>query len=335
MLVTRGERMTEPKNPEEPITKNILATGIPLEMAVHDLLASDLKADWILPDYDFVTLDESGAAKRRSVDFAVSVPSYPEGLGEETVRLYLLLECKYSDPNKRVWLFMPDVSPKIDTVFDGWRPALWQDRAPQEPTAPQQVQDIVSSQTTPHSSDQGIQYCVRGTVLGVKDDEKLPNLTSAMHQLRDCLHSLAIERFRLFTKQWSKPAALIFVPIVVTNAELRLLRPGLYSKLLSSSGDQRRTLNDVSTNSERLLVRCPTALDKVEWNWQRFQSAHGASDLSRFERGLPVYKRERTVESHLKNFFAVAPTYVVVVRLEGLSKLMAEVCSWAKALEFC
>lgn len=330
--------MTESKDsretPKKELKGSLLASGIPLEMAVYDLLASGLDVDWIEPEYDFTTLDETGAVTQRSVDFVASVPTGRDPLNLEAIQLYILTECKYSNPRERFWLFMPDVFPTMDATFGDWRPALWQDRAPREPTDPQRIDSIVSGGVARDVTNDGVPRCVRGAVLGDKDGKKLPNLATAIYQLRDCIHHLAIERFRLFTKQWSQPAALVFVPIVVTNAQLQMLKPGAYRRILDSPEDTPFALGDITTTSERILVRCPGSLDKVDWNWQRFQAAHGTYDLNRIEKGLPFYKRERTIEAHLRNFFTTVPSYIMAVRLDEMPKLLTEVVAWAKKLEF-
>lgn len=322
------------ETPKKDLKAGLLSSGIPLEMAVYDVLASGIEADWIEPEYDFTTLDETGAVKQRSVDFVASVPIDRDPLDTETIRLYLLAECKYSYPRERIWLFMPDVSPKPDATFGDWRPALWQDRAPLEPVDNQKIDRIISGKEVRGISNDGVPRCVRGAVLGDKVGNKLPILAAAIHQLRDCVHHLAIERFRLFTKQWSKPAALVFVPFVVTNAQLHILKPGAYQRMMDSPEDTPFALDDMTTESERVLVRCPSGLDKVDWNWQRFQANHGKYDLSRIEKGLPYYKRERTIEAHLRNFFETVPSYIMVVRLSEMPKLLAEVVDWAERLEF-
>jgi len=313
---------------------SILATGIPLEMAVYGILASGLNADWIEPGYDFTTLDETASAIQRSVDFVASVPISRDPLEANSFHLYFLVECKYSAPEKWAWVFMPDAFPKPDPIFDSWRPSLWQDRAPREPVGTQAIQGTFSERAAGHhKDDRGLPRCVRGAVLGEEDGKRLPILSSGMYQLRDCLHHLAIERFRLFTKQWHRPAGLIFVPVVVTNASLQILKPDVYTDLLAAAADKPVELADVATTTERLLVRCPSAQEKVDWNWRRFHAAHSASDLTRIEKGLPHYKRERTIEAHFRNFFASTPAYIVIVRLELLSKLLTEVLTWAKGLD--
>lgn len=320
--------------PKKELQGSLLASGIPLEMAVYDLLASDLDADWIEPEYEFTTLDETGTVKQRSVDFVASVPIGRDPLNTESIHLYILTECKYSNPRERTWLFMPDVFPTVEMTFGDWRPALWQDRPPREPLDTTRIDGIVSQKVARGNINDGLTRCVRGAVLGEKDGKKLPILTSGISQLRDCLHHLALERVRLFTKQWSKPAALVFVPIVITNAQLHVLKPEAYRHILDGPKGAPFAISDVTTACERILVRCPSSLDKVDWNWQRFQAAHGTYDLSRVEKGLPFYKRERTIEAHFRNFFTTAPSYITVVRLNEMPKFLAEVLAWAKKLEF-
>jgi len=314
-------------------------------MAVYDLLASGLDADWIEPECEFTSLDQTGTPIQRSVDFVSSIPTSRNPLDERSIQLYLLTECKYCAPNETIWVFMPDMSPRMRGVFDDWRPALWQDREPHEHRSDAEIARIMEGQA-PSSPDKGLApRCVRGAPLGVagsdaperargKQQRRLPALSTALHQLRDCLHHLATERFRLFTKQWSQPAALVFVPVLVTNAEMRMLKPGIHERLLAMSRDDQPALDDVATIEQRVLLRCPSSLDQVDWKWHRFYLAHGGHDLSRVEKGLPAYKRERTIEAHLRNFFTTTPGYVMVVRVEEAKKLLAEVVDWAKSLEF-
>ena len=325
--------MTDTSNPKragkrEFKAKAILTSGIPLEMAVYDFLASGLGADWIEPEYEFAALNETGGVIQRSLDFVASVPTSRNPLDERSVQLYLLTECKYCNPNELIWLFMPDVAPKVANIFDDWRPALWQESEPRE-----------SVQTGE------VPRCVRGTILGLaesdgqdethgKNQRKIPILATTLHQLRDCLHCLAIERFRLFTKHWSQPRAIVFVPIVVTNAELRVLKPGTLQELLNAGGDSQLPLDQITTVTKRLLVRCPSSLGQVDWKWQRFHTAHGNYDLSRIEKGLPAYKRERTIEFHLRNFFTSTPSHIMVVNFEEMPQVLTEVVAWVKGMEF-
>lgn len=203
-----GESGNSQDSEKKDLKANILASGIPLEMAAYGVLASALDVDWIEPEYDFTTLDETGRVKQHSLDFVASVPTSRDPLNADSIHLYILAECKYSNPKERVWLFISDAFPKKDSVFDDWRPALWQDRAPKEPISTQEIECIVSrGSARDAATDQAMPRCVRGAVLGERDGKRLPSLASAMYQLRDCLHHVAIERFRLFTKQWRKPAA--------------------------------------------------------------------------------------------------------------------------------
>jgi hypothetical protein len=121
---------------------------------------------------------------------------------------------------------------------------------------------------------------------------------------------------------------------MVTNAELRVLKPGIHKRLLSTDGSSQLPLDEIATVTQRLLVRCPSSLDQVNWKWQRFHLAHGNYDLSRIEKGLPVYKRERTVEFHLRNFFTSTPSYIMVVNCEEVSQVFTEAVTWVKGLEF-
>lgn len=330
----------------ETTAKSILTSGIPLEMAVYDLLASGFDADWIEPEYGFTSLDETGKPIQPSIDFVSSLPTSRDPLEERSIQLYLLTECKYCNPNEVIWILMPDVSLPTKNVFDEWRPALWQEREPLEPISQAEIEKIVRRKPAPRPrGKESVPRCVRGATPGLVGSQEgkgaqstekrnVPALATALHQLRDGLHYLATERFRLFTKQWSQPAAIVFVPVLVTNAELRVLKPGIHQRLLAAQGHERLSLDEVSSAVLRALVRCPRSLKQVDWKWQEFQLAHGKYNLGRVEKGLPAYKRERTIEAHLRNFFSTTPKYVMAVRLEQAKNLLTEVVDWAKSLEF-
>lgn len=307
----------------------LLATGIPLEMFAYDVLTTALDADWVDPEYSFASTNENNEPIQRSIDFAASVPAEPGPFSK--VQIFFAVECKYVAPDRSKWLFMEDKFPRQPRIWDLWRPALWQDSAPDEPSAH-------ATKTFP--------FAARGTFLQLappngnkKDDdekwEKKPSLDTALHQLRDAVHDLAIERFRLFTKAWSQPACLVFVPIVVTNADLRFLKDGLLADLEVAPAKER-DWNEVSRPVERLLVRAPSGLNFVDRKWKRFEELHGHYDLSRVTAGLPLYKRaeQRTLEFHLRSFFESAPAYITVVRKEHLADVVKEVVEWARGLTF-
>ncbi len=293
-------------------------------MEVYNALATALDADWIEPEYEFPALNEDRLMLQRSVDFVASVNA--DGGPFSKVQLYFLVECKFA--GQATFLFMEDRAPSHGGAWDPWRPALWQDKEPVEPAA-----------TVPASLPPQLPKCARGTVLGLghsssdtNKPEKMPGLDTALHQLREGLHSLAIERFRLFTKTWSQPEAIVFVPVVVTNAPLRVFQPGTYQKLIAEQFDLTRD----TLLSERLLVRCPGRIDHVHWKSERFEEQYHGSDLSRIAAGLPFYKRkeQRNLRFHMSQFFEQAPAYVTVLNLPRLKPLLDETIAWAKGLQF-
>jgi len=323
-----------------------MASGIPLEMTVYDFLISELKADWIEPEYGFSSLDENLIPIQRSIDFAASVPSEHDPVDPGHIQIYFLIECKYCDPQKLIWLFMPDSTSLSQIVFDEWRPFLWQDRKPHLPFSEENKLIKFPKKIKLAKLSHGqIPKCVRGTTLGfqeesdtinktMKNNPKIPTISTGLHQLRDCLHYVAIERFRMFTKECDPAAAIILVPLLVTNAELRILKPGIYSRLIKSQSEERLPLIKISTVSKRLLLRCPSSIAQVDWKWQKFHSSHGNYDLSRIETGLPMYKRERTIEFHFRTFFSITPSFVTVINLTEVKKVIAEVIDWANRLQF-
>ena len=339
--------------------QTFLASGIPLELAVYQILANTLDADWIEPDYDCLSLDsEKSTLIRRSVDFVASVPLERNPFSQ--VQVYFIVECKHSDASKRTWFFSPDVAPRVDRVFDFWRPCLWQREMPG------------AFLHVPDPSMGAI--CVRGAVVSSADkDDKLPALETALHQLREGVHAVAIDRIRLFLKDWSRPSRLLFVPILVTNAETRVFKSDLLSRLDRAATDTIGW-NDVSDPSHRTYVRCPKAPMDVERKvnallaqltplatqthvpaWRRFISRLGASlsrvaplrgsnlaaRLSSFgvapptepEGALPQYRgTDNHLRAFVEQFFAETPNYALIVGVQELASVLKEVLSWAKGL---
>lgn len=111
-------------------SKQILKSGIPLEMATYDSLVSALDSDWIIPEYRFSTLNEDNIVIDRSIDFVCSAPSNRDGLDPNGKQIYYLLECKYTNPADSTWLFMRDKTIPDNDTFGDWYSFLWQDRQP-------------------------------------------------------------------------------------------------------------------------------------------------------------------------------------------------------------
>ncbi|MCL4400899.1 hypothetical protein M1316_02925 [Candidatus Parvarchaeota archaeon] len=189
--------------------------------------------------------------------------------------------------------------------------------------------------------------CVRGASLSnstadinrksaAANNQTAPSLFTGLHQLRDCLHYLAIERFRLFTKQWHQPTLLVFIPVIVTTAELRILKEGSY-KIIMSLAQEEINLDTISERAENLLIRCPSSLNQIDFKWNKFHSIYGNYDLRKVERGVPVYKRavnknESSIKHHFINVFSSTPEYITIVTLDNFEKYLKRAINWISEL---
>ena len=331
---------SEPSPKRGPSAKAVLGSGLPLELRAYGHLTTAITPGWVEPDLAFPCLDESGNTKQRSIDFVASVHVDGDpGVLDFGVQVYFVVECKYQPPAETALLFMPDLFRTTGGVFDDWRPALWRERPVRRPW-PHGIDSNADASSLRHGAREasdpiGGPVCVKADVFrtGEKDSGAPPVLATALHQLRDALHEVAKVRFRRFVG-WDPPKAVVFVPVLVTNAEMHVLRADAAETILGLSREERIDLKDIARPTRRALLRCPPGTGMVAANWNRFREEYGDA-LERFASGVPFYKqRGQDTEFHYRNFFESTPGSVAVVHVDELPAFLPEVVKWARQIEF-
>lgn len=334
------------KNKSNPSRKTykelILKSGLPLEFEIYmNLINCFIKKErktcstnWIQSDYPFVTLNEHAERITRTIDFVVSVTFEKEDFMFHN--LYFLIECKSVNVNEKIWLFMLDLCPVEDDifgVFGGQRPNLYQYSEPIEKIAKSSLRRKKKidrkKQTILQIIRRGILHCAKGITLGQKKETE-SHIKSGLHQIRDALHFLAIERFRLFLKRFHPFWCISFIPIIVTNAELRILNPKKVSRISNLRDDAK--FDVFSYKVDKLLIRVPQNFILDEYKNDLFNKEYIRQSMTDFGKSLPSYKKERTIRFHMTNFFRNTPTYAWIVNKDCFVNLINEEMKWASCI---
>lgn len=321
----------------------ILKSGLPLEFEIYMSLidcfikkeSKSCSTNWIQSDYPFVTLNEHAEKITRTIDFVVSVTFEREDFMFHNI--YFLIECKSVNVNEKKWLFMLDLCPVEDDVFGlfgGHRPTLYQFAEPVEKTTKtylrkrnmkterkkQTIQQIVKNKTL---------HCAKGITLGQQKQTE-SHIRSGLCQIRDALHLLAIERFRLFLKRFDSFWGIFFIPVIVTNAELRILNPKKVAHISNMQDDTK--FDAFSFKVDKLLIRVPQNFMLDEYKYSLFHKKYGKRSMTDFRKSLPMYKEKKSVRFHMTNFFRNTPTYAWIVNKNHFVSLINEEMKWASCI---
>lgn len=308
--------------------EQILHSGMPLEMEAYYILSklhsnNKIRIDWIQPDYSFLTTNENWQIIERSIDLVSSMPIFI-GFPLPSIQLYFAIECKWVSPKDRIWVFMPDIWIQEDYIFGGHRPSLFQDAK------------LYGKAKTKFGDNKKIPLCAKGLPLSLKNskNKNKPDIgfNTGLHQLRDATHHLMIERFRLFIKTFDPASGICIIPILYTNAEMRILKVDKLNMLDLEEKSKSISFSEITKRSNILLYRTPRNDVTNEKKWGRFKNAYGKYPLKEFENALPEYKKERTVYTHLMNFFRITPTYINIVKQGYLEKYLLDQIEWVKSI---
>ena len=304
--------------------EHILRSGMPLEMEAYYMISnlkSEANIQWIQPDYSFLTTNEKWQTIERSVDFVCSISiclNHPL----PHLQLYFVVECKWVSPRDRIWIFMPDFWPQKDHTFGGHRPSLFQDEG------------LYKKAQNKFADNHQLPFCVKGVSLSY--NQKIKHKTdvgfnTGLHQLRDATHSLAIERFRIFTKTFDPASGIFIIPILYTNADMTILRRNMLEKLDTEKSTESVSLDEITDSTSILLCRTPRNDTLNKNKWKNFYELY-RDDLSGFENALPIYRRNRSSYRHMMNFFQTTPTYVSIVQQGNLEKYLLSQIEWIKTI---
>ena len=158
-------------------------------------------------------------------------------------------------------------------------------------------------------------------------------IQSAMHQLRDALHSQAIEGFYLLVTKNEPVQIISLIPILVTNAEIRILN---HKKLLEMDEEKEEKAvspDHISIKVPGVLCRVPQDLRLQKMKYDSFIKKYNHINLERFNDALPLYKTNRTFKHHIENFFRCTPKYTYVIHKSVFDDVIKRELKWAKQLK--
>jgi hypothetical protein len=333
--------------------ESLLKSGIPLEVEIYSQLAklhlnknaNKTQVNWVEAGYSFPSLDKEGNQTTRSIDFIVSIGQ--TGWDPDfSWLLYLLIECKSTTQNTP-WLFMADLFPKENDIFGQCHTYLYQGKEPSDPQYKREIAKAVIEDVNKASSPTKNEVkqkaknrfipCVRGFDLGKtnrKDNEDDKDaINNGLNQLRDALHSVAIERFASFVKTFDPVRFMCFVPILVTNASVRLLNNSNICPMENIS--DAISHDDISNDVGSILCRVPPNFSLVKNKYQAFINQYREYDLKYFKKSLPLYRdlTKQNIENHMTNFFERTPSYAYVLNKDNLQKTIEYEVNWINQLK--
>lgn len=319
--------------------------GIPLELEIYRELTHLYKEDniagfninYILPDYSFLSLNEEGKQTTRSIDYVVSVGKHNRNQ-KFSRHVYFLIECKSVNPKKNeVWLFMHDYVPRKNTVFKTPHITLHRVSLLDKFEELEVFEELANSKKWQLSESEIIEslkkkyvHCVKGYALCNeydKHDEKGKPIQTALHQIRGALHNLAIDKFSLLIQQFDAAHCVCFIPIIVTNAEIRLLKP---AETISVKDDAK--IDDISYPVNGVLCKVPQDLNQLNPNIEKFRNTYSEDSLKQVFQTMH-FKSKVSFVNRVVSFFGETPAYAYIIHNSVFLDVFRKELRWAQQLE--
>lgn len=238
----------------------LLKSGLPFEYEVKTRFAK--MGCLVYDDYSFIKSDENGIEKEFSFDIDACY-----WRGNKCVEF--LVECKYkTEPTS--WFFLPD------DFSNEWEA---------KSTSYLHTIDHFSNEKFLYSSspfDKVVEpigpFCTKGTEI-FKSDFIEKNIRSAINQVSYAFVEKLIGALdSQLTNEIFKNTIFFNVPIIVSNAELRLINSDLTTKDIQNA----KSIEDVSTKHDFLLFHNKIGQDLKKHNYDRLSSFIFPNHVSKF-----------------------------------------------------
>jgi len=253
--------------------KGFLSSGFPLEFETAKILVKNrFKFE---PDYCYERL-EAGQPKDFSVDLQGRLCFPTSKPNELTAGLELLVECKYRTPNS-TWVFLPDVN--ISDLPLGHGSTI---RA---------IDDFsfcrVSNMPLYYFAA-SISLCYKGTEIDLSNGTHHESeIRHGISQLQYALPRLIVEEILFEVSRHPEDVIPFFVlPILVTTAELRVLRQGT----TLGKVEKTRILEDITKKVPYLVLFNPLSEDFIAHAKREFKRL---DDISNYKNVADIEKRLR------------------------------------------
>jgi hypothetical protein len=209
----------------------LLKTGLPLEYVVSSVL--NKKGHEVFGTYPYIRPDESKTLKEFSVDLRTFKCIDSK---DRLIILSMLVECKYRQPDTS-WIFSPFPSKTVPIGLI------------------QSSEDLVPVRLNSDSLwkyEESTNYCISGVELNKNGDGKADGIKHGVFQLRFAMPVLLKNTYEGVMKHvWSEGRNIdLICPILVTTAELRLIKPDLNLHDFTQAED----LDDVTDVRDSIIL---------------------------------------------------------------------------------
>lgn len=286
---------------------HLLKSSLPLELVVAELLEEEGLS--VSGENSFIGMTENHVESDCSIDLHAS--AFPNAGHGQHAAVHFLAGCKYSAAGV-CWVFAPLPGDSLDwgnaiTCVD----TLWTSH--------------FTNQAGVMEAQKGIPEAFQGMLIS---DNGFDSKVIA-HWLNQLRHALPEYMLGEFSSQSHCPPAdlgpLFFVPLLVTTAEVRLLR----HKLSLSAFQEADSLDSITTPVDSVLVCQPLGPQLEELIRSRYQRSKEANpSLVAILKELSDHK----VPSHflaadwaLRSALYSAPTCITVLRLDSLRGFIKKV----------
>lgn len=297
----------------------LLSSGLPLELEVGQRIAE--KNFFIDFDYSYMRLDEKDE-KEFSVD--ISAGAFFPLSDKEKIKaeLELITECKYRNPNIS-WLFIQDINPKNYELI-----------------STKGVLKKVDEFSNIHSRlkiDIGLilKTCQKGIEINKSTGEVHDRgIHHGINQLTYCLPTILMNHISKRISSSKKDYYPLFLcPILVTNAELRILDKGaslnsiIESKTIEAFSTEVPYLKMHSEVYPSFIRHCKNTFKEIPYQNKEFDKLNKIRKLPLNENGMPfadkLYSQPSKLINGLKNgyetdFFK----QIIVCNLKHFDELM-------------
>ena len=287
--------------------QGLLKTGLPLEYVVAGHLNS--RGHTIFGEYPYIRPDETGEAREFSVDIRTHKDLTP---GECLHTLSLLVECKYRSPGT-MWIFapLPADSYPIGIISD--------------------TEDFFPVRFHSHAIwdfENELGYCVGGVEVTSDGGGNTSGVKHGIFQLRFAMPSLLKQTFKhSLGHVWSDGRSVSFIcPLLVTTAELRVIRPRL--SLNDFLGADQ--IDDVTEVREAVIINeqpGPQLQEYAERLSREFIAEHPEAErrlaaLSEILVGVEYESRNAPDLDMVMRAFDGATERILIVHFDALDKVL-------------
>lgn len=286
----------------------LLKTSLPIEQIVAEKVSA--KKFYVAGEYRYIRPNEHNIQTEFSADlWAFEVFRREEEVG---ATLNLMFECKYNYPGVS-WIFsehpnQEDVDAGVISVF-------------------QDATGLRLADSPLYRLDDKLRFCVKGIELH-QDDANPQSVTRALNQLRFAAAQFAVEQIerQLMARHDSELEAELLCSIIVTTADLRILKPGIGLGAFQNAND----LTDISDEASALIVYQQLGPQLTRYARRLWRDA--TKKLYRYEERLQDLRAVITsvepdrwplpTDFVLQDSVSSAAKRVLVVRLDALDSIL-------------